>query len=156
MRRNTVLRKYAFHLFTQYKFKESLENYLKIKEGRSCDVSCDMSCDVLIRTFSVDSAPFPADPEVVIGLYPHLLPSDRRRMVNQSQPTRPPTLSGEHLEEGMNHLITYLTQVSPPHTITLSHYHFITPSPYHTRMYGFRCVTGSNRRYSGTRRGNRS
>ena len=32
-RRNTVLRKFAFHQFTQYKFKESLENYLKIKEG---------------------------------------------------------------------------------------------------------------------------
>ena len=32
-RRNTVLRKYAFHLFTQHQFKESLENYLKIKEG---------------------------------------------------------------------------------------------------------------------------
>ena len=52
-----------------------------------------------------------ADPEVVIGLYPHLLPSERRRTINQSQPTRPPTLSGEHLEEGMKHLINYLTQV---------------------------------------------
>ena len=32
-RRNTVLRKFAFHQFTQFQFKESLENYLKIKEG---------------------------------------------------------------------------------------------------------------------------
>ena len=32
-RRCTVLRKYAFHQFTQLKFQESLENYLKIKEG---------------------------------------------------------------------------------------------------------------------------
>ena len=78
------------------------------------------------------------DPEVVIGLYPHLLPSDRRRMINQSQPTRPPTLSGEHLAEGVKHLITYLTQVtschlhtSPPahpHIITSPH---ITPSHHH-------------------------
>ena len=33
MRRNTVLRKFAFHQFTQYKFQEALENYLRIKEG---------------------------------------------------------------------------------------------------------------------------
>jgi hypothetical protein len=81
-RRRTVLRKYAFHQFTQLQFKDSLDNYLKIEE----------------------------DPEVVIGLYPHLLPSERRRTINQSQPTRPPTLSGEHLDEGMKHLINYLTQ----------------------------------------------
>ena len=67
-----------------------------------------------------------ADPEVVIGLYPHLLPTDRRRMINQSQPTRPPTLSGEHLDEAMKHLITYLTQV---HTyLTLAHHHIVTPA----------------------------
>jgi hypothetical protein len=102
MRRNTVLRKFAFHQFTQYKFQEALENYLRIKE----------------------------DPEVVIGLYPHLLPTDRRRMINQSQPTRPPTLSGEHLDEAMKHLITYLTQV---HTyLTLAHHHLITSSHPHS------------------------
>ena len=56
----------------------------------------------------------PSDPEKVIGLYPLLLPSERRKAVNQSHPTRPPTLSGEPLEDGMKHLITYLTQVWLP------------------------------------------
>ena len=51
------------------------------------------------------------DPVHVIGLYPHLLPSDLRMALSQSHPTKPPTLSGVDLEEGTKHLITYLTQV---------------------------------------------
>ena len=87
-----------------------------------------MSSGVSLNQFRVKIS---TDPEVVIGLYPHLLPSDRRRLLHQAQPTRPPTLSGEHLDEGMKHLITYLTQVcgyslSHPHTVTLSHPHTLT------------------------------
>ena len=85
-----------------------------------CTLSnCFKWCQILYQIV-LSGVTISADPEVVIGLYPHLLPSDRRRMLNQAQPTRPPTLSGEHLEEGMKHLITYLTQVV---TVTPSHPH---------------------------------
>ena len=45
MRRNTVLRKFAFHQFTQYKFQESLDNYLKIKEGV---LHCVKLCQIVL------------------------------------------------------------------------------------------------------------
>ena len=51
------------------------------------------------------------DPVTVIGLYPHLLPSDIRQSVIQPLPTAPPTLSGDNLTRGIYHLIKYLTQV---------------------------------------------
>lgn len=47
----------------------------------------------------------------VIGLYPNLVPGDFRQRVTEQHPTKPPTLSGDDLEEGMKHLITYLTQM---------------------------------------------
>ena len=33
MRRMEILRRYAFYLFTQHKFEQSLKIYLEIKEG---------------------------------------------------------------------------------------------------------------------------
>ena len=33
IRREEILRRYAFYLFTQYKFDKSLKYYLQIKEG---------------------------------------------------------------------------------------------------------------------------
>ncbi len=83
-RRDEILRRFAFHQFTQHKFEESLKNYLIIKE----------------------------DPVNVIGLYPGLLPSDLRQSLAHAHPTKPPPLVGDELEEGMKHLITYLTQVT--------------------------------------------
>ena len=32
-RRDEILRRFAFHQFTQHRFDESLKNYLQIKEG---------------------------------------------------------------------------------------------------------------------------
>ena len=51
------------------------------------------------------------DPLNVIGLYPHLLPSDLRQTL--TLPTQPPVLTGKELKDGTEHLITYLTQVNP-------------------------------------------
>lgn len=49
------------------------------------------------------------DPVQVIGLYPHLLPSDLRQSL--SRPSTPATLTGEDLKKGTECLINYLTQV---------------------------------------------
>lgn len=53
----------------------------------------------------------PLDPVHVIGLYPHLLPSEIRNTVTEPLPTSPPTLSGDDLKQAIQCLITYLTQV---------------------------------------------
>ncbi len=93
-RRDAILRRLAFYEFTQHKFEDSLRHYLAIKE----------------------------DPVTVIGLYPGLLPTEIRQSLAQTHPTRPPTLTGDELEEGMKHLITYLTQVRsscPPYAVQL-------------------------------------
>ena len=47
----------------------------------------------------------------VIGLYPNLVPGDMRQKVAEQHPTKPPTLSGTDLEEGLKHLIKYLTHM---------------------------------------------
>ena len=53
--------------------------------------------------------PYCLDPVNVIGLYPHILPSDLRQSL--ALPSLPPTLTGEDLKKGTEHLINYLTQV---------------------------------------------
>lgn len=83
MRRMEILRRYAFYLFTQHKFEQSLKIYLEIKE----------------------------DPVNVISLYPHLLPSELRATVTQPLPAAPPVLTGDDLKKGTEHLISYLTQI---------------------------------------------
>ena len=111
----------------------------------------------------------------MIGLYPHLLPSDLRQTLSQSHPTKPPTLSGVELEEGTKHLITYLTQVltlvygylcavailepcvldclihAHTHTHTLTHTH--THSHTHAHTHTHRCDTKNSRSFSPTKRG---
>ena len=51
------------------------------------------------------------DPVNVISLYPHLLPSELQATVTEPLPTAPPTLTGDDLKKGTEHLISYLTQV---------------------------------------------
>ena len=92
-----------------------------------------------LSTFLTSSLPpsLHTDPVNVIGLYPNLLPSDLRQSLSHLHPTKPPTLTGEDLDKGMEYLIEYLTQVhtpSHPHTITPSHLYTYTPShhTYHT------------------------
>ncbi len=46
----------------------------------------------------------------MIGLYPNLIPGDLRQKVAEQHPIKPPTLSGSDLEEGLKHLVSYLTQ----------------------------------------------
>jgi hypothetical protein len=82
-RREEILRRFAFYLFTQHDFEKSLKYYLEIKE----------------------------DPVNVICLYPHLLPSDIRQNLNTPLNIPPPTLTGEDLRRAMKYLINYLTQV---------------------------------------------
>ena len=47
----------------------------------------------------------------MIGLYPNLVPGDLRQRVTEQHPTKPPTLTGGDLEEGMKNLTKYLTQM---------------------------------------------
>ena len=47
----------------------------------------------------------------VIALYPNLVPGEIRQKIIESLPTKPPTLSGKELEEGLDQLIRYLTQM---------------------------------------------
>lgn len=47
----------------------------------------------------------------MIGLYPNLIPGELRQQVAEKYPTKPPTLSGDDLEEGIKHLTKYLTQM---------------------------------------------
>ena len=54
---------------------------------------------------------FLSEPMNVIGLYPNLIPGDLRQKVAEQHPTKPPTMSGEDLEEGLKHLVGYLTHM---------------------------------------------
>ncbi|XP_019851602.1 PREDICTED: vam6/Vps39-like protein [Amphimedon queenslandica] len=81
LRREEILRRYAFYLFTRHEFEKSLKFYLEINE----------------------------DPMHVIALYPHFLPSEHRQ--NLSLPTSPPTFTGEDLKKATEFLIKYLTQL---------------------------------------------
>ena len=145
-RKNEILRRFAFHQFTQHKFEDSLKNYLEIKEGEVTVQSYYpyqlflipheykyLSISVLI---DMKITLPPPDPVNVIGLYPHLLPSDIRQSLSKSQPTRPPTLSGPELEEGMKHLITYLTQVSVRMSLSL----FVGPRLLLMCMFVYPCM----------------
>ncbi|XP_078593471.1 vam6/Vps39-like protein isoform X1 [Branchiostoma floridae x Branchiostoma japonicum] len=71
---------YAFDLFSQRRFDESLKIFSKLD----------------------------TDPAQVIGLYPDLLPHDFRAQL--AYPSSPPDLSGSELEKGLLALIDYLTQ----------------------------------------------
>ncbi|XP_023931071.1 vam6/Vps39-like protein [Lingula anatina] len=71
---------YAFNLFSQHRFEESLKIFAELG----------------------------TDPANVIGLYPNLLPSEFRNKL--SYPDKTPDLSGGELEKGILALIEYLTQ----------------------------------------------
>ena len=58
-RRNEILRRFAFHQFTQHKFEESLKNYLQIQEG---------------ECLSFISLPFSLPPSLPLSLPPSLSP----------------------------------------------------------------------------------
>ncbi|XP_077997895.1 vam6/Vps39-like protein [Glandiceps talaboti] len=71
---------YAFDLFSQHRFEESMQIFAKLG----------------------------TDPSQVIGLFPDLLPQEFRNQLEY--PTQPPDLSGAELEKGLLALIEYLTQ----------------------------------------------
>ncbi|XP_006825770.1 vam6/Vps39-like protein [Saccoglossus kowalevskii] len=70
---------YAFDLFSQHRFEESMQIFGKLG----------------------------TDPAQVIGLFPDLLPQDYRNQLEY--PSKPPELSGSELEKGLLGLIEYLT-----------------------------------------------
>ena len=72
---------YAFDLFCNYKFRDSMDVFYKL--------------DI--------------DPSHVIGLIGGLLPADYQEKL--SYPDTPPTLQGREMENGLLALIEYLTQV---------------------------------------------
>ncbi|XP_076463553.1 vam6/Vps39-like protein [Babylonia areolata] len=71
---------YAFQLFCQHRFEESLQLFAKLG----------------------------TDPSNVIGLYPNLLPQDYRKRLEYPEPV--PDLEGQDMERGLLALIEYLTQ----------------------------------------------
>ncbi|XP_055878560.1 vam6/Vps39-like protein [Biomphalaria glabrata] len=71
---------YAFHLFCQMRFDESLTLFAKLG----------------------------TDPSHVIGLYPNLLPEEFRKKLEY--PDKVPDISGSNYEKGIMALIEYLTQ----------------------------------------------
>lgn len=71
---------YAFQLFCQHRFEDSLQLFAKLG----------------------------TDPSHVIGLYPNLLPQDYRSRLEY--PERVPELEGQDMERGLLALIEYLTQ----------------------------------------------
>lgn len=71
---------YAFHLFCQHRFEESLQLFGKLG----------------------------TDPSHVIGLYPNLLPQEYRSRLEY--PEKVPDLEGHEVESGLLALIEYLTQ----------------------------------------------
>ncbi|KAK7506799.1 hypothetical protein BaRGS_00001650, partial [Batillaria attramentaria] len=71
---------YAFQLFCQHRFEESLKLFAKLG----------------------------TDPSHVIGLYPNLLPQDYRNKLEY--PEKVPELEGQEVESGLLALIEYLTQ----------------------------------------------
>ncbi|XP_071963059.1 vam6/Vps39-like protein [Antedon mediterranea] len=77
---HSIQSKFAFNLFCQNRFEESMKIFSKLG----------------------------TDPSYVIGLYPDLLPNDYRSKLEY--PSRPPTLIGQELEKGLTALIEYLTQ----------------------------------------------
>lgn len=79
-RTNEIRMLYAFNLFCQGRFDESLKIFADLE----------------------------TDPSQVIGLYPNLLPKDYRDQLEY--PERPPELSGNDLERALLSLIEYLTQ----------------------------------------------
>lgn len=77
---NDIRTLYAFNLFCQFRFDESLKIFAELG----------------------------TDPSQVIGLYPDLLPKDFRDRLEY--PDRPPELTGSELERAQLSLIEYLTQ----------------------------------------------
>ncbi|XP_071480649.1 vam6/Vps39-like protein [Diadema antillarum] len=71
---------YAFDLFQQHRFEESMKMFAKLG----------------------------TDPAQVIGLFPDLLPKEYRLVLQY--PSNPTELSGANLEKGLTALIEYLTQ----------------------------------------------
>lgn len=93
--------------------------------------------------------PLPTAPINVIGLYPILLPSDLRQSLSHLYPGKVPTLTGGELNEGMKHLIEYLTKV---HTLTstASNPTLVSPATLSLHHFLTRCATMNNWSWLGT------
>lgn len=101
---NDIKNLYAFELFCQNRFEESLKVFRNLNTGELII----MLMIVWLYFISNHSRP---DPAQVIGLFPGLLPPDYKRHLHY--PSEPPILSGIHFEKALHALIEYLTEVSP-------------------------------------------
>jgi hypothetical protein len=82
-RKTDIKEKFAFHLFGQGKFKESIKKYRAVE----------------------------ADPLQVIALYPTLLPAEKRKEVMSKWPTELPPLAGKNMEQALHELVDYLNEI---------------------------------------------